>query len=560
MRSGSFRPVLFLVPAILLAQQPSERPPEKASIEGFVVKAGTGEPVRKARLSLQKAEGRQGPFASHSAVTDAAGHFVIHNIEPGRYRLWTERTGYVRQEYGQRSPSPTRPGTPLALDRGQHLHDIVFRLVANAVITGRVVDEDREPVPNARVQAMRHSYAQGRRQLMPVGMATTNDLGEYRLHSLAPGRYYISAMYSRGGFGDFIVSTPETTGPSVTAAPEERYTATYYPGAVDPNAAVAVEAFAGNEVRGIDINLQLVRVVSVRGRVMLAGGQPARTATVNLWPRDAGLGFMLDGPARMRSGLGFFELLDVRPGSYYLNAQLNEEGKRYSARAPLDVGNSNIENLELILTPGFDLPGRIRIEAGARAQLDQLTVFLQRQDSLSFSAEGRTKADGSFVLQGVTRGTYWVGLSGTPADLYLKSARLGDDDVLDAGLDLSRAEAPPGPLDLVLSSGAGQVEGVVLDEKDKPAAGAQVVLIPESRRRTRTLLYQSAVTDQNGRFVLRGVPPGEYKLFAWEDVEPGAYQDPEFLKPYEARGETCKIQPGSSQTVPLKLIPAGGAP
>src|SRR5690349_21110684 len=34
--------------------------------------------------------------------------------------------------------------------------------------------------------------------------------------------------------------------------------------------------------------------------------------------------------------------------------------------------------------------------------------------------------------------------------------------------------------------------------------------------------YRQAAADRFGNFLVKGVPPGEYKLFAWEDAEPGA--------------------------------------
>jgi hypothetical protein len=136
----------------------------------------------------------------------------------------------------------------------------------------------------------------------------------------------------------------------------------------------------------------------------------------------------------------------------------------------------------------------------------------------------------------------------------LKAARLGGVDVLEEGLHLTGP--PENPLELVLSAATGQVQGVVLDEERKPVTGTRVVLVPEPRRRKRTELFKETLTDQYGRFTLRGAPPGEYKLFAWEELDFGGYQDPEFLKPYEEQGETVRIDEGSQLSVELKVIRA----
>jgi hypothetical protein len=82
-----------------------------------------------------------------------------------------------------------------------------------------------------------------------------------------------------------------------------------------------------------------------------------------------------------------------------------------------------------------------------------------------------------------------------------------------------------------------------------------VTLVPESDRRKEERLYKSTTTDQNGQVSLRGIAPGDYKLFAWEAIEEGAYQDPEFLRPYEERGKPVHVDEGSRLNSQLELIP-----
>src|SRR6266702_2625432 len=141
---------------------------------------------------------------------------------------------------GPKSPLPQKPpekcmvegrvvnlsyfgtGTILSLVPGQHVKDVLFRLVPAAVITGRVVDEDNEPLLGATVQALRYGYVRGQRQLVPAGEEQTNDLGEYRIHSMAPGRYYVSAVYGRGNFASVTTAASSTE--------TEGYEAVFYPG------------------------------------------------------------------------------------------------------------------------------------------------------------------------------------------------------------------------------------------------------------------------------------------------------------------------------------------
>ncbi len=556
-------PALFLLAIPLAAQIPTDnssgKPSEKASIEG-VVKAGPGgEPLRKVRLTLRQVDGRDPVFGTAGAITDAEGHFLFKDIEPGRYHLRADRNGYLSQDYGQRGRTPPGPGTMLTVERGQRLRDIVFPLTPTAVITGRVVDEDNEPLVDVAVQALRYTYHRGRRQLTSARMAVTNDRGEFRIHNLGPGRYYISATYTAGIRS--IATLGERTIIAGQPIPEQSYAPIYYPGTIDSTEASEVAAVAGAEVRGIDIKLVPTPAVRVRGRVInTATGRPARSGTVFLMPRDV-TPFMEGAPQGRGSvhGEGEFEIPAVMPGSYALVAELFGQGERYSGHVLLEVGKTNLEGVTVIISRGLPVTGKVRVEGNTPVSLNELTIEIEPRGPFPAGYGTQLAADGSFTLQGIPPDAYRIRLSGTPGDIYLRAARLGDREVLEAGLDLSHAESASGPLELLLASGAGRLEGVVLDERQNPASGAQVVLIPESSRRDQSALYKNTTADQNGHFTLSGIAPGEYKVFAWEDVETGAYQDADFLRPYEGRGEACKIDRGSAKSLQLQVIPAEAA-
>mgnify|MGYP001259414705 CR=1 FL=1 len=59
-----------------------------------------------------------------------------------------------------------------------------------------------------------------------------------------------------------------------------------------------------------------------------------------------------------------------------------------------------------------------------------------------------------------------------------------------------------------------------------------------------------------GRFTFRGITPGDYRIFAWEDIEPFAYFDPAVVKQYEALGKAIRVQEASSESAEVRLIPA----
>ena len=110
------------------------------------------------------------------------------------------------------------------------------------------------------------------------------------------------------------------------------------------------------------------------------------------------------------------------------------------------------------------------------------------------------------------------------------------------------------PLQVVVGSGAGTVSGLVQDGAAKAVAGAAVALIPEAAHRGNLALYLSAATDASGRFVMRGVPPGDYKLFAWESVRPFAYQNAAFIAKDEDRGRSIHVAQGNTVKAELSII------
>jgi hypothetical protein len=176
-------------------------------------------------------------------------------------------------------------------------------------------------------------------------------------------------------------------------------------------------------------------------------------------------------------------------------------------------------------------------------------------DSMGSSNLGKIKPDGSFELKNVLPGAYELLVAGDTQqanDAFTESLMVGTKDFADTGLTVSGGTIS---VDLTVSSGAGVVDGVVTNEKGTPVVNAAVVAVPESKFRKQPNRYQRSSTDQAGRFVLHGLRPGNYTLFAWEVIE-DEYLDPDFLKPVESHGVETKVDKSSHQTVPLKVIAA----
>jgi len=107
-------------------------------------------------------------------------------------------------------------------------------------------------------------------------------------------------------------------------------------------------------------------------------------------------------------------------------------------------------------------------------------------------------------------------------------------------------------IEIVLGNAPGSLNGTVRDEKRQPIPNVRVVLVPA--RRNRIDPFKTTRTGESGEFRFESVPPGDYKLFAWEDIEDGAWLDPDVMEPYESRGTAVAVGAASDQTVTVGLI------
>ena len=83
---------------------------------------------------------------------------------------------------------------------------------------------------------------------------------------------------------------------------------------------------------------------------------------------------------------------------------------------------------------------------------------------------------------------------------------------------------------------------------------ARVTAVPVNGSPRRDL-YKSANSAADGTFTLSTLPPGSYKLYAWEDVEEGAWLDDEFLKPFLNKSTSFNLKEGDKHQIQVEVIP-----
>ena len=205
----------------------------------------------------------------------------------------------------------------------------------------------------------------------------------------------------------------------------------------------------------------------------------------------------------------------------------------------------------------MNLDGRIRIDGNTTLTTANIQLSLRNlePDAMMFGGPPpsvKSGPNGVFQLQNVNPDLYTLSMSGLPDGLYVKGVLVNGVDTQLTGLDLSRGSV--GPIDIVLSPNAGQATGLVQNEQQQPAANVTVVIVPqEAERKPLVQFYRTASTDATGRFSLVNLTPGAYRVYAWEVVESGAYMDPEFMRPFENRGEPLLIKESGKEDIQVKL-------
>lgn len=534
--------------APLMAGAPGQRARENAEgarISGRVFAADTGKPMRGAIVTLADTRGANASERRPRWVaTNAEGWWELPDVAAGRYTLAAVKTGYLRLEYGQQRPFER--GRILDVAAGQVLERLDVTLPRGSAITGRVFDESGDPVAAAVVRAMRLRYVDGRRQMTPLvegleGLGSgagdvTDDLGQFRLYGLAPGDYYVSAVFSPPG----------------DAAGAVGYPPTYHPGAATAMEAHRVRVGLGEEAQGINVMLAPARYAVVSGTVSNSQNAPV-SASLSLVTSDpAGAPA---GPARS-DATGTFAFRNVPPGEYRLHVYgaQSPAGLPEFASIPLSVAGQDLTGLALVTAPGATASGRVVLEDAPRPQ-QRLFVrgVATSPDTPTFANTSvGVNPDLTFEMDGlIDRQTFRLGM--LPDGWFLKSVTHDGADITDAGYPFKPGQRVSG-IRILATRRATVLTGTVRGDRGSAADFSVVAFSTDSARwGFQTRFVRSARPDQAGRFTIRALPPGDYYVVALEYLETGQESDPEFLEMWRGAATSVRLAEGETKEVPLKL-------
>jgi hypothetical protein len=520
-----------------------ELPRGTAVIRG-VVTSDTGTPVRRAQVRANVG----GMPGARITSTGADGRYELKDLPAGRWNVSVSKPGFVTQRYGQRRPLEVV--APIELGDGQKMDGANFSLLRGGVINGRVQDDFGDPVANVRVTVQRRQMIDGTRRLVPAGVNDeTDDTGAFRLYGLAPGEYYVSAILRANP----IEQNNDSSG----------YAPTYYPGTGNVNEAQRVTVGAGEEA-SIAFSLLPVRLVRISGTVVSQGGGGGGMVQL-VSASDGGEGQLTANGGGIQND-GSFTITNVAPGSYVLNARSGVGGRGRGGAArpageleigslPVVVGDSDLTGVTITLTRGASIAGTVVTEGTAPITLSNLRIAARpvRNGGFQNLMASGVSATGSFQLSALS-GAIALRVDNLPPQWMVKSIVIGPTDVTDGAFELRGTEQLNARV--VLTDRLSELNGSV-SARDQEVKGSSVVVFAEDANLWTfpTRYVRMVLADEQGRFTLRGLPPGATYLAAAVDfLENGEWQDPEFLERLREPASRVTIRDGETKTVTLPLL------
>ncbi len=333
------------------------------------------------------------------------------------------------------------------------------------------------------------------------------------------------------------------------------YVPVHYPGTVLASAAAPVRVEAGGEASGIDIRLQVVHTATVTGTVTWAEGAVPAGARIQLVDPTMPMPTLGSWWTGLSPGAKF-TFYGVPPGAYLARVSTSSAGSDWFAIAEVHADAQRVNDVDLKLQRGMSLSGSV-LHEGAAIPLARLRIVLQPVSMVADAERGAERvgvdpATGRFTLRGLLPGLYRFQIEGLPAGWSLASAMFGDRDAADLLIDMEPGRNLTGGV-LRFTSRTAELAGAVANAAGQPVVNAAVVVFPEDRRLwvPQSRRIHVAKISSEGRYVVRGLPPGDYRL-ALADPEPGEQHDVEFLAQLVAQATSVSLGEGEKKTQDLR--------
>ncbi len=496
----------------------------QGAIRGTVVDSVSRAPISGATIALVSAGERE---AIAEASSNAEGQFAFSNVEKGAYVLSASKPGYIEP-----FPDVTeRDGAQL-----------VLLLTKCGVITGRILDASGRPSRSARVLAAPY---RGEGQIPrpdPSGpFSSVDDLGNYRLFDLAPGKYWIVAIPSSGAGGKLLVPL-------------------YFPGTPRFDKAAPVALRAGETKDSVDLTVFDAPGYPISGRVTgLTADASQQRISLLLF---SAAGYLVPLQTAISGDDGRFRFENVPEGSYNLVAAGPATGSTIFGpllgrdplygRVHLDVVSPHVSDIEVPLNKGFAMEGQVGFAVHGEGDpncYSGASISIEPLTPVPFSPLPAAPVDGQgrFHFSALPPARYRVAASRLGTGCFFQELRIGSQPVDNQTIDLDSAAR----LELILTKQSSRLEGTVRADAHSPAS---ILLAPEDLiTGVEPQKARLAVADADGRYRFEQLGPGRYRAIAVPSstIEPLA--DPAFWLDHRDLTAAVALKPGGSAHLDLKL-------
>lgn len=539
--------LLLLCGAGLACAQP------QLEIRGTVVEAGLG--VAGATVTLYEfghtpAEATtRKEFAT--VFTDGRGSFQFHPERSGQYYLEARKYEYVNANLNlHASGMRDFAGESVELSADHPAREFQLALTRLGELRGRVIDENGTPMAGLRLIV--HPPAS---TPSPEWANTVADKdGYFTASKLKPGSYLVRIMPQRAALEAVLQFSADDS-----RIVDQDLETSEWPGGGEERSATPVPVNPGGSVSVGTITVRKAQYYRARVSVLPNDCQPGeKWSFAAIQPAVPKTPFIptLDVPCTKE-----FLVRNLSPGSYLfaLTSGRNTETNKW-AHAPVEIAR---ENADVVLTmfPGMDIDGRVTTADGAPPPSSvkmRIAVTPDIQgfaDFLLFGTRPTTPdARGLFQVKGLQGDRHRVTVDGPGGNYYVKEIRHNGLAAIDGLIAL--APGAPGQLEIVIDDKSASITGLVTNG-DKAASEAVVAVVkwpvPAGESLLSLLRSVRGAADDQGRFRIDGLQPGEYRIVALpRDV--AARLSPESFIPLLNRGEKVTVERGSSQSISLKIV------
>lgn len=492
--------------------------------------------MRNAIVRLRQLPSHPSEITDNQRVqqTNEEGRFVFTNLDSGDWALSADKSGYASARYGASKYEPR--GGRVSIKQNENVKDIVLRLAPQGLITGRVIDVDGEPIEGARVSAMRRiGHDAGVPRLVEAASAITLDNGEYRIPRLDDGRYLVRCI------------APRFERAESTSGTEIGYGTTYYPDSPDLLKAGEIAILGGGDIGRIDLRVAPTRLFHVRGRFQPTPSQGPASITLV----DASDPTRVFATFSVRPPEYQFDLSRIPPGSYIAYGRSGWDYSLSSHR--VELRDRDIDDLLLGPPANEALISVTAKPAERRLNPKGISLSFRATDLDSGSVRAvdvKLRDDLKARLWTSPLGNFArfvVSITGLPERCYVASMQHGGKNV---SPDTEIEYTAGAPLDIVIGVDGGTLDGTTLLQDERPVSGAVVALVSTESK----IAVRSVKSTEGGAFHITAVPPGEYRLLAWDDVEHADLEDPGFVSRFLDQGAAVKLTANVAARASIRVV------